>query len=213
MSSSTPVDPKPAYRRIWMRLFAEAAARDSGEVAAVLRDALSRYGEVDVQQGGPYWKIPTHLEFNVELTPHDRVDQCLATVRALAPHGWHEDVWNRPAAGRLLDPRVTWVWIRGQEASSPPRFRDGEIVVVRDCQAARAEGLVDVRAVVGGSSAPDPHDGSPQWSYVVIPEGREEVTCFDEPDLQPTGEHQPPDDGAPTWISVSVNGEITGHSG
>jgi hypothetical protein len=207
-----PVESKPAYRRIWMRLFAEAAAQDSGEVAAVLKETLRRYGDVDVHQSGPYWKIPALLEFNVELTPHALVDKCLAAVRALAVHGWHEDVWNRPMAGdSLLDPRVTWAWVSGQEAASPPRFRDGEVVVVGDCRAARAEGLVEVRAVVGGSSAPAPDNGSPHWSYSIMPEGWDEMICFDEPDLQPTGGHQPPDVSPPTWISVSVNGDITGY--
>jgi hypothetical protein len=118
------VESKPAYRRVWMRLFAQAAAQDSDEIAAALMDALRRYGDVDVHQSGPCWKIPVKLEFNVGLTPHDRVDACLAALRAIAPHGWRDDVWNRPAAGdSFLDPRVDWAWILGEEASSTPRFR------------------------------------------------------------------------------------------
>ena len=162
---------------------------------------------------GPYWKIPAKLEFNVELTPHDRVDACLAALRAIAPHGWRDDVWSRPAAGdSFLDPRVDWAWILWAEASSPPRFRDGEIVVVGDCQAAREEGLVGARAVVGGLSAPAPDDGRPQWAYSVMPEGWDGMISFEELDLQPTGELQPLDASPPRWISVSVDGEITRYS-
>lgn len=209
-----PVERKPTYRRIWLRLFAEAAAQDSGQVAAALRDTLCRYGAVDVRQSGPYWKIPSHLEFNVELTPHERVDQCLALLRSLAPNGWHQDVWNCSAAdGPFLDSRVVWAWISGEEAPNPPRFRHGEIVVIADCQAAREEGLVGVRAVVGGSTAPAPPDGSLHWNYAVAPKGCDEMICFDEPDLQPTDQHQPPDVSPPTRVSVSVNGEITGYTG
>jgi hypothetical protein len=44
-------------------------------------------------------------------------------------------------------------------------------------------------------------------------EGWDEMISFDGLDLRPTGEHQPSDVDRPRWISVSVDGEITGYSG
>lgn len=197
-----------------MRLFVAAAVQDGGEIEAALRGAIRRYGEVDVHPSGPYWKIPAYLEFNVELTPSGLVDECLAALRGLAPRGWYGEVWNRPTEGdSFLDPRVEWAWVHGEEAATPPRFGDGEIVVVGDCGDARAEGLVGVRAVVGGGAfiVPAPSDGFPYWSYAVMPEGRDEMICFSESDLERTGEDRPPEVTPSTCISVSVNGAITGY--
>ncbi|MGW0587549.1 hypothetical protein [Streptosporangium sp. NPDC002607] len=205
----------PAYRRVYLRLFAEAPSEDSGAIAAELSRVLGEHGEVTVKEDGRYWKMPECLEFNVELTPGSSVAECiddLGDVSGWKDTGsdddvWIDHVWNW-AGENFLHPTLRWAHLCATEAPfPPPRFESGYLVIIRDCQTARDEELVGAEATVIDYSHPLPD----AWQYVVLPVGRDRVETFDEHELEPGGPRAAAD-GEPIWISVSRNGEITGSS-
>jgi hypothetical protein len=201
----------PAYRNVYLRLFAEAKPVSSGAIAADLERALSGHGAVSVREMGPYWKTPPDLEFIVDLTPNGRVAESVAALLTEWPTGWDGDVWCRRADGELfLHPAVTWATISWQEDMALPRLRAGDVVIILDCPAAREYALVGARGVVHGSgSTYQIADDESHWNYGVLPDGDDELICLDEADLEPTGEYEPPEPSG-GWISVSTDGRITG---
>jgi hypothetical protein len=206
----------PVYRQIFMRVMVTAAADQSAAVARSLRDALAPYGRADIQEDGPYYKVPTDLEFSVSLEPHGRVDDCINAFRADVPHGWSESpvgpAWRaEPGKPHFLHPALQWLTASPEEADTLPRFESGDIAVIRDTPAARRHDVVGREARISGRSAPVPED--PVWGYFVFPDGWQKVLYLGEPDLEPTGRRAPPAT-AEEWvrIGVSTEGEITDSS-
>ncbi|WP_283139144.1 hypothetical protein [Rhizohabitans arisaemae] len=199
----------PAYRRIHLRLMAEAPPENSGAIAAELVRVLGEYGEVTVTEDGPYWKIPEHLEFNAELIPRGGTAECFDDLsKGSGWTGTGDDgrVWNR-AEEDFLHPALRWASLDALEAPFPPRFNADDLVIIRDCQTARDGKLVGVEATVVGFSPPSPD----VWEYLVLPVGRELVEDFAEHELAPTGRRTEAA-GEPMRISVGRDGEITGVS-
>jgi hypothetical protein len=82
-------------------------------------------------------------------------------------------------------------------------------VRIRDCPAARLEGLVDQEAEVRGHGVP--LDDTDSWAYAVRPLTWDTLIEFDEPRLAPTGRRAPQEEVEVAYIiSVRPGGTITG---
>ncbi|MFF4392824.1 hypothetical protein ACFY0G_39780 [Streptomyces sp. NPDC001552] len=204
--------PIAPFRRIWMNIWAQASASDSAALTEALTTALSPYGEVLVTAKGPYWRTPEMLEFQVSLVPSGTTADCLHALGcAQDPDGLWRD-WEQPRDGGVfLHPVVYGVQVGEEEASAPPLFRAGDIVVIRDCADARAEGLAGAEAVVhsAGYDSDQPDPLLRCWYHYVMPEGRDTLEPFDENDLQATGRRVPATGQQPAHLSVSAEGVIT----
>lgn len=186
----------PAYRRVFLRLFAEAPPDSTAEIASVLAQTLAIHGDVRLREHGPYWKMPEWLEFTVQLTPSGPVGACVDALRGAIPDDWCGDVWNRQADGQsFLHPAICWACLDSEEAPEPPPFASGEIVIIADCAQAHVENIVGVRAEVVGHSAPT---SDAQWGFAVRPAESDSVICLAESDLHPADEHAPAPTGEPT---------------
>lgn len=199
------------YRRVHLRLFAQAPPGDSAELAAALAQHLAGYGHAQVHEHGRYWKVPEYLEFSVELAPQGTADECVTALRAIDPAGWSDDVWNRrPDGPALWHPSVCWASIWSQEAATPPPFADGDVVIILDCPTARRERIVDAEAVVCGHAAPVVDARLAQWSFAVRLDSGD-TFMLSESELVATG-RRATGGTAPTWISVTPDGQVTGFS-
>ncbi|MER6548452.1 hypothetical protein [Streptomyces sp. NPDC001250] len=127
------------------------------------------------------------------------------------PDGMWRD-WERPRDGGVfLHPAVYGVQVGEEEAAAPPLFEDGDIVMIRDCADARAEGLAGAEAVVH-SAGYDADQADPllrSWYHHVMPEGRDTLEPFDESDLQATGRRVTVDEQRPAHLGVSAEGVNT----
>jgi hypothetical protein len=201
-----------AYRRVYLRLFAEAPVvdgADAPDLTEVLGRRLAAYGQATVRNDGRYWKIAENVEYTVVLIPTGSVDDCVAALCATAG-GWSDDVWNhRPGGSTFLHPSIVWASVAWAAAASPASFADGDIVVILDCETARDEEIVGSEAVVLGATTPATLDD--EWTYPVIADGLGEVIIFAGSELQPTGRRRPPD-AAQSWISVTRDGQVTAAS-
>ncbi|RJQ82035.1 hypothetical protein D5S17_03700 [Pseudonocardiaceae bacterium YIM PH 21723] len=181
----------PEHRRVWCRLLVRAAAQESAQIAAQLTETLSAFGIVEVFEDGPYAKDSTLLEFAADLEPAVGVDDCVASLKDLAPEGWTQtrsgQAWAiAEGAPVFLHPQMDWATLSTEEAECAPLFEVGDLVRVLDCPAARAADLVDAEAEVIGHSCPPSPDMD--WNYVVQPVGAASILCVDELDLSPVDE-------------------------
>ncbi|MFD9484147.1 hypothetical protein ACFWBX_09110 [Streptomyces sp. NPDC059991] len=182
-------------------------------LSEVLASALSPHGEVLVTPKGRYWRTPEMLEFLVFLTPSGTTMDCLHALGfPQDPDGMWRD-WERPRDGGVfLHPAVYGVQVGEEEAAAPPLFKDGDIVVIRDCSDARAQRLVGTEAVVhsAGYDADQPDPLLRRWHHHVMPEGCDTLEPFDESDLRATGRSVTVDDEwQPAHLGVSFEGVIT----
>ncbi|MEU4422475.1 hypothetical protein AB0F81_17745 [Actinoplanes sp. NPDC024001] len=98
--------------QIRIRLFAEAPAARSEELATALAHRLAGHGHVQVHEIGTYGKDPRYLEFDLDLTPAGSASDGIGRLRALQPAGWSGDVWNhQPDRPAFLLPEVRWAWL------------------------------------------------------------------------------------------------------
>ena len=105
-----------ATGQVHLRLFADAPFRRSTELAAALTRRLADLGDVQVAQLGSYWKVPSYIEFEVEVTLTSVVPGGVADIRKLEPAGWSGDVWNHEPGGReFLLPEIRWAWLTADD--------------------------------------------------------------------------------------------------
>ncbi|MFD0273958.1 hypothetical protein ACFVHB_08585 [Kitasatospora sp. NPDC127111] len=176
------------YRHVWMNLWVRAPEEQGAELTREVAAALAPLGRVTVVSRGPYRRSPELLAFDVELEPVTSTTDCLLAL-GFRPdeHGFWPG-WERRGDEVFLHPAVVGAQPGEEEAAAPSPFRNGEVVVILDCPAAREEGLVGAEAVVHSSFYPDEPDPLlRRWHHQVLAGGRERLEPFESAELRATG--------------------------
>ncbi|MEW2390148.1 hypothetical protein AB0933_17550 [Streptomyces venezuelae] len=185
--------PLAPYRLVWLALWAEATPQEEAELTEHLRTALAPHGTVVVHARGPFHRTPEMLHYEIDLTPNGSAPDCMRALGFTrnADSTWNDE-WERPVSGGVfLHPAVYGALVGEMEAAAAPRFRTGDVVLVRDSPDTRRLGLAGAEVTVG--SPEYDYDTAPArrtWYYSVLVEGQDESENVDETDMEPTGRHE-----------------------
>ncbi|MFE7563435.1 hypothetical protein [Kitasatospora sp. NPDC057500] len=118
----------------------EAGNEEGVDLIRAIAATLSPHGRVTVTDRGPYRRTPALLLVEVELVPLTSATDCMHALGLNPDKDGDWPAWERSHKDDVfLHPCVRGATAGEEEASTPPPFNPGDVVVVLDSPAAREE--------------------------------------------------------------------------